>query len=73
MSESFIWLIITIIASICISWGLCELLFTYTRIYTVKHYSKSIKRGFIVFIIGLVLIILESVILINILVWSGKI
>ena len=65
MIESFIWVIITIVASICISWGLCELLFTYTRIYNVKHYSKSIKHGFIVFIIGLVLIILESVILNN--------
>lgn len=65
MAESFIWVIITIIASICISWGLCELLFTYTRLYRVKHYNKSIKQGFIVFIIGLVLLILESVILNN--------
>ena len=61
MIESLFWVIITIIASICISFGLCELLFTYTHIFEVKNYNKAIKFGFIVFIIGLVLLILESI------------
>lgn len=63
MIESLFWVIITVIAAICISFGLCELLFTYTRIFEVKNYNKAIKFGFIVFIIGLVLLILESIFL----------
>jgi hypothetical protein len=63
MEESFIWIIIVIISSLCMSWGLCDVLFAFTSFYNEKNYIKVIKRGFIVFIVGLVLIILGNVIL----------